>query len=500
MKLRAYQEKAVNDVRSAYESGKKRIILQMPTGSGKTIVASDIIRRCVERGRRVIFLVNRRELAFQASDKLSQYGVEYQTQHAIIMANTEYFPAAPVQVCSIQTLYSRRRQLATLEPHMIIYDECHESVAPSRRKVLDHFRSAYWLGLSATPTRAPSRGSLALLWEEIISGPSYAELIAGGHLVPTRLFVPSVPDLTGAKTGRDGDFLQNADLRKRMETTAIYGNVFKEFDEHVKDRSCFVFAVDRAHSRGIADSFREHGIKAAHLDGATDKTVRDDTVAAFAKGEIQVIVNCNLFAEGTDIPRASCVINMRPSKSLIWWRQAMNRVQRPMEGKKDAIVMDHTGTCLRFGFPDSDGIEWDLGSEKDSFLSLVGKTEKKQSICRECGAYLEGSLSKCPECGHEFKRVKKLPPRFKGTLQELSRKRAEKESVQLNHQQEWMKCLAVAAYRHTDVNGAAGHFFAVTGMMPAMAGVTPIPERSQWKILVRSLYPGFVNRGKKRAK
>jgi predicted ATP-dependent serine protease len=131
-------------------------------------------------------------------------------------------------------------------------------------------------------------------------------------------------------------------------------------------------------------------------------------------------------------------------------------------------------------------------------MSLVGKTEKKQSICKECGAYLEGSLSKCPECGKEFTRGKKLPPRFKGTLQELSRKKAGKESIKLNQQKEWMKCLAVAAYRNTDVNSAAGHFFAVTGMTPIMAGVTPIPERSQWKILVRSLYPGFI-RGKKSA-
>jgi len=494
--LRDYQIKAVEDLRREFSEGKKRLILQMPTGSGKTVVACEVIKRAIERGTKVIFLVNRRELAFQASEKLDAYGVPYPSQHAIIMGNMEYFPAAPVQVCSIQTLYSRRKQLAELHPGIIIYDECHESVAPSRRKVLAQFEDAYWIGLSATPTRHPSRGNLGLIWEDIVRGPKYEMLIKEGHLVKTRVFIPTIPDLTGAKVGGDGDYLQNAELRKRMESKAIYGDVFEEYEKHATGRSTIVFCVDRAHSRGVCDAFVQRGYSARHIDGNTDKKERDEAIADFKSGKVKVITNCKVLGEGLDVPIASCVINLKPTKSLVWFRQSLNRVQRPAPGKRDAILLDHTGSVLRFGYPDSDDVEWVLDNEKDSFESLVktaAKKEKEQAICNQCGAYLEGTGS-CPECGHVYKKASRLPPQFKGSLRELSRKRVNKESGTLDFQKEWMKCLAVAAHRWCDVQSAAGHFRTVTGMSPVRAGVNPIPEKSQWHIAVRVLYPGFVRK------
>ena len=434
MQLRDYQVKAVEDLRSSFQAGRKRLILQMPTGAGKTVVAAEIIKRAVEKGNRVIFLVNRRELAFQASEKLDDYGLMYPRDQAMIMGNLENYPAAPVQICSIQTLYSRRRQLAQLEPQLIIYDECHESVAPSRRKVLKQFEDAHWIGLSATPTRHHSRGNLGLLWDEIVRGPKYEMLIREGHLVKTRVFIPTIPDLSGAKVGGDGEYLQNADLRKRMESRAIYGDVFEEFEKHGSKRSTIVFCVDRAHSRGVCEAFVQRGYKACHVDGSTDKKERDEAIAKFKCGEIQIITNCKVFGEGLDVPIASCVINLKPTKSLVWFRQSLNRVQRPAPGKRDAILLDHTGSVLRFGYPDSDDIEWVLESEKDSFNSLVKtatKKDKEQAICSKCGAYLEGTGS-CPECGHVFKKASRLPPQFKGSLRELSRKKVKKESIGLD--------------------------------------------------------------------
>ena len=496
MELRHYQRQAIDDLRQAFGEGKKRLILQMPTGAGKTVVAADIIRRAVDRGTKVIFLVNRRELAFQASEKLDDYGLKYPRDHAIIMGNLEYFPAAPVQICSIQTLYSRRKQLAQLNPGLIIYDECHDSVAPSRRKVLSQFEDAHWIGLSATPSRHHSRGNLGLLWEAIVRGPKYEMLIREGYLVPTRVFIPTIPDLAGCKTGSDGDYLQNAELRKRMESKAIYGDIFKEFEKHGSKRSTIVFCVDRSHSRGVCEAFVRRGYKACHVDGGTDKAQRDETIAKFKSGQIQIITNCKVFGEGLDVPIASCVINLKPTKSLVWFRQSLNRVQRPAPGKRDAILLDHTGSTLRFGYPDSDDIEWVLNSEKDSYESLVktaSKKEKEQSICKECGAYLEGT-GVCPGCGHVYKKAAKLPPNFKGSLRELSRKKVKKESKGLDYQKEWMKCLAVAAYRWGDVYSAAGHFRSVTGVGPGSAGVNPVPDKSEWNVAVRALYPGFIRK------
>ena len=496
MQLRDYQVKAVEDLRSSFQAGRKRLILQMPTGAGKTVVAAEIIKRAVEKGNRVIFLVNRRELAFQASEKLDDYGLMYPRDQAMIMGNLENYPAAPVQICSIQTLYSRRRQLAQLEPQLIIYDECHESVAPSRRKVLKQFEDAHWIGLSATPTRHHSRGNLGLLWDEIVRGPKYEMLIREGHLVKTRVFIPTIPDLSGAKVGGDGEYLQNADLRKRMESRAIYGDVFEEFEKHGSKRSTIVFCVDRAHSRGVCEAFVQRGYKACHVDGSTDKKERDEAIAKFKCGEIQIITNCKVFGEGLDVPIASCVINLKPTKSLVWFRQSLNRVQRPAPGKRDAILLDHTGSVVRFGYPDRDVSEWGLESEMDAFMSLVKtatKKDKEQAICSKCGAYLEGTGS-CPECGHVFKKASRLPPQFKGSLRELSRKKVKKESIGLDYQKEWMKCLAVAAHRWCDVQSAAGHFRSVTGLSPSRAGVKPLPEKSQWNISVRALYPGFVRK------
>ena len=197
----------------------------------------------------------------------------------------------------------------------------------------------------------------------------------------------------------------------------------------------------------MCEAFVRRGYKACHVDGGTDKAQRDETIAKFKSGQIQIITNCKVFGEGLDVPIASCVINLKPTKSLVWFRQSLNRVQRPAPGKRDAILLDHTGSTLRFGYPDSDDIEWVLNSEKDSYESLfktASKKEKEQSICKECGAYLEGT-GVCPGCGHVYKKAAKLPPNFKGSLRELSRKKVKKESKGLDYQKEWMKCLAVAA-------------------------------------------------------
>ncbi len=499
MELRSYQQKAVDDLRRSFQLGRKRVILQMPTGSGKTVVACEIIRRTLDRGGKVIFLVNRRELAFQASQKLDEYGIDYPRMQAIIMGNLEYYPAAPVQICSVQTLYSRREQIGQLHPSLIIYDECHDSVAPSRRAVLGHpqFEAAHWIGLSATPTRNRSRGSLGLLWEEIVAGPTYAELIQHGHLVRTRVYCPSIPDLSGISAS-NGEFIQNSDLRKRMESEAIYGDVFREFERYGSDRSTIVFCVNRAHARGVCDRFIERGYTAAYVDGTTDKKIRDETIKDFKAGDIQIIVNCKVFGEGLDVPIASCVINLKPTKSLCWFRQSMNRIQRPHPSKKDAIVLDHTGSTLRFGYPDSDEVEWNLdeATSMESLVNTASTKEKVQSICKMCGAYLEPSQGsgKCPGCGHVFKKPARLPYAFKGSLRELAKKKIKKESSTLDYQKEWMKCLAVAAYRRGTVQSARGHFRNVTGTFPEREKVSPLPERSQYEISVRVLYPGFIRK------
>jgi superfamily II DNA or RNA helicase len=386
IKIRPYQNEAINNLFTSFQSNKKRTVLQSATGSGKTVIACEIIRRAFAKGKTVLFVAHRKEIIEQTSRKLDDFKIA----HGVIMANHARVNDEPVQVASIQTLTRRNKPKADL----LIIDEAHLSCSDSYKKLTLHdYRDAYVIGLTATPIRLDGKG-LGEIYQDIISVVGMRQLIREGHLVNPRVFAPFVPDLKGVKQLKgDYDATQTANLMDRKEITA---NIVKHWSTSAADRKTIVFASSVEHSKNIVTEFIESGISAKHLDATTPANERDQTLQEWRDGKFTVLSNMGLFIEGLDVPAAACCILARPTKSLTIYLQAVGRVMRPHESKNDCIILDCAGLTYEHGFVD-DTREW----------TLDGKAKKPREemtavhICDECNAAYSKAQhpDQCPECG-----------------------------------------------------------------------------------------------------
>ena len=203
--LRPYQYKVISDLEPAIAAGRKRVIVIMPTGSGKTEVAAAIIKKAVAEQKRVLVLAHTREIIKQTSLKLSSHGIE----HGIIQAGLVADPGQCVQVASIQTLWSRAMRTDRMPlpaSDLLIIDEAHHCPANTYRRIIESYPTAVLVGLTATPCRGDGRG-LGGIFETIIECPPIAELIEQKFLVRTRVYAPVDPDLKGVQT-RQGDYVE----------------------------------------------------------------------------------------------------------------------------------------------------------------------------------------------------------------------------------------------------------------------------------------------------
>ena len=284
-----YQVAAIDRIDAARAAGRRRILMASPCGSGKTVIAGQIARDNVAAGR-VLFMAHRRELVHQASRKLFDVGIDA----GIIAAGFPPRPGAPVQVASIATLHARAMRSAAMElpeAHFVIVDECHHARARTWHKLHSSYPAAVIIGLTATPCRGDGRG-LGNIFEELIEVATVAELVAGKFLVPTKVFAPARPDLTGVQVRR-GDYVEDQ-LALRMNTAKLVGDIVEHWHKLGERRRTVVFAVNVAHSVHLRDEFRRSGVLAEHIDGSTPAEERDAILANLAAGKIEIVTNCQV--------------------------------------------------------------------------------------------------------------------------------------------------------------------------------------------------------------
>ena len=401
--LRSYQDTAVADFERAVAAGQRRILLVAPTASGKTVIFSDIIKHYVEQYCSVLVISHRREIIGQTSKKLAANGVA----HGIIQAGIDPRPMARVQVASIATLHVRavRNKIMPLPPaDLLVIDEAHHAPATTYRKLIEAYPNAVLLGATATPCRGDGRG-LGSIFEVIIECPQIPELIEGKWLVPTRIYAPVDPDLRGVRTVA-GDYVESQ-LAERMDRDKLVGDIVMHWLKLAERRKTVCFAVSVRHSIHLRDEFVKAGVRAEHIDGSTPKPERDAILGRLASGEIELVTNCMVLTEGWDMPEVGCCILARPTKKMGLFRQMIGRVLRPAEGKRDAIVLDHSGAVFRHGLPE-DYVEWKLDPDhraESPEHQKRGHDEHGGGLieCSQCSALRLGGQP-CPACGFMPKR------------------------------------------------------------------------------------------------
>lgn len=413
MQPRWYQTKIVESARRLIRKH-RAVIINLATGGGKTPTACWIIRLAIAKGKRVLFLAHRHELLKQASDKLSLFGIE----HGLITAGTRGNILAQVQLASIQTMI-RRLERISINFDLIIVDEAHLSVATSYMQVFEKYSKAKILGITGSAGRLDGRGlgkDFGGIYEAIISGPSKKQLIAEGFLVPARVFSSlEIPDMTDVPIIA-GEYHQ-AKREAAVNKPKLIGDSVSHYLEYAIDRPFISFCCSIKHAHNMATAFRDRGIRCVALSGKDGPEKRIGVLNDLKAGLIDGITNAQLYIEGLDIPRLSCIILDSPTNSLTRYLQSIGRGERPFPEKIDYILLDHAGSVGRFGMPDEDR-EWTLEGRK--IKKRDPNKEPSNRICGYCFSNTPSPSAKCGNCGREFPIESRQVDRIDGKLMEIT--------------------------------------------------------------------------------
>ncbi len=385
--LRPHQERALEALRQSLTTGHNRPMLALPTGAGKTVIAANIIRRALAKGKRVAFLVPALSLIDQTVAAFEAEGIHCVGVMQGIHERTDR--EQPVQVCSVQTVARRKRP----DVDLVIVDEAHQLHKETFRWMAD-WPDVPFVGLSATPW---SRG-LGKFYDDLIAAATTADLIRDGFLSPFVTFAPSEPDLAGVHT-MGCDFHQG-ELSDRVNTAQLVGDVIDTWLKRGENRPTLCYGVNRSHAEHLQQRFREAGVAAEYIDCFTDRAERERIFRRFRSGEVRVICNVATLAVGIDLPMVACIIDARPTKSEILFVQTLGRGLRTAPGKDKLLVLDHAGNHLRLGLvTDIHHDRLDDGESRKSGAAGEEPSKPLPRLCEDCQAVLPRSTKVCPECG-----------------------------------------------------------------------------------------------------
>jgi len=385
--LRPYQESVIDDTREALRRHHS-VLMQGPTGMGKTAITVFMMGRAAAQGKRAYFLVHQNELLSQTSKALWRQ----QLEHGMI-ASGKARSTLPAQVASVQTLVRRMDQYK--EPDLLIIDEAHRAAAKTYQTIIERWPNARVIGLTATPQRTDGK-PLDVMFDTLVLGPTIRELMDAGYLCDYEIYAPPIGIDVSTVKRKMGDF-DSKELEAVVDKKSITGDAVAHYKTHARGKRCVVMCVSIKHAEHVAEQYQAAGVSSGVIEGTMTGQQRDKMLADFAAGRLMVICNVQLLVEGVDIPAIEVVQWLRPTQSLVVWMQGNGRGLRPADNKAGLIIFDHVGNCLRHGLPDDDR-EWSLeGKEKGKKKAASDEVKIKQ--CGSCYAVFRPGPQTCPHCG-----------------------------------------------------------------------------------------------------
>jgi DNA repair protein RadD len=497
--LRDYQATVIERAHLALATN-RHLLIVAPTGAGKTVIAAAMAANAVRADRRILFLVHRRELVVQASQKLYGVGLD----HGIIAAGFPSRAGEATQVASISTLHARAVRCSSMPlppADLVFVDEAHHATARTWRRLIDAYPEAAVVGLTATPCRGDGRG-LGGIFSALVECPSIAELTTLGHLVPTTVYAPSGPDLVGVKVTA-GDY-NEAQLAERMDIPRLVGDVVEHWLRLAQGRRTVAFAVNVPHAVHLRNEFCRAGVAAGHLDGSTPAAERDAILAQLGAGTLDVVVNCGVLTEGFDLPEIGCIVLARPTKSFVLYRQIVGRGLRPAPGKRDCLVLDHAGCTIEHGLIE-EAIEWTLSPDKRAVRpAQLARTQRRAPVlteCPECTA-VRWQGRPCTACGWRPRPKPVAVDVADGELGEVDRSRAVRQTppTSADKLRFFAELLWLARERGYAPGWAAHKHREKFGTWPATRLASPLEPRPETRSWVRSRFIAYArSRAKARA-
>ena len=491
--LRPHQSKAIDMLRERLRAKDRRIVLELVTAGGKTQIAVAMIQAAVAKGGRCLFVVNRTQLLNQTVERFASQGIDA----GIIQGKNTTGTHKRVLVASIATLHLRPAEMPD-DLALLVIDEAHAAGGDTRlHKLIHHVHAkaprAAVIGLTATPWAAGMAKH-----HEALEGPLFQskvcpitaeELIEQGYLCDCTIYAPGSPDMTGVKvTAGEWDEDQAAD---RMNSPKLVGDIVTTYLKHGGGKKAVSFACNIAHSQAIEQAFQAVGIDARHIDYRKPDDEKAELLRAFEAGGFKILCNPLLLREGWDCPSVEVLIMARPTRSLISWVQIAGRVLRTSPGKTHGIILDHSGTALRLGFPTDDRSERPLDDGKPKSASEKKEKEKKDTEklpkpCTECQFLKPAGVHECPACGHVPRRPSDIvmADGELALMKKSKKHKAEDPALRFGPKQKlWSMLLGYAEERGWSRGAASHKYKGITGVWPrAVADIAcaPSPELRSW--------------------
>lgn len=410
--LRDYQTEICGKVEDALKK-ERSVMMQMPTGTGKTVVLAELVKRqlnCITDSRddecRVLIVAHRIELIEQTGEFLTRHGIDYgviaggrwpKTRKAVMVASVQTLARVIGEICCNKLNAKGSSSGFMLSPSLVIIDEAHHAVAKTYRMLWEAWPEARFLGLTATPYRMSGEG-FSDLFDVLVMSWNMRRFVAEGWLA-TFDYYSIRPDSEQQqvidrmkKRGADGDY-QVKELRDKLDVRPSIERLFETFEKYAFDKKGIVYAIDIAHAEHIAEFYRSQGVKAQAISSKTPADVRKEMIKGFkynrnlnlnhnSNGDIQVLVSVDLFSEGFDCPDVEFIQIARPTLSLAKYLQMVGRGLRPNKGKTSCIILDNVGLYRTFGLPTSDR-DWEgyfLGDADD--MAAIGDESKAMGVLR----------------------------------------------------------------------------------------------------------------------